>query len=329
MCMSGKDVASDNPYADIANRLNDDLKELMQKQEKERLEQLKKKEEERKLEKERLVRENELAKLKVEKKAKEFEKLKTEKKTKIKAEFTNLCYEAITSFDMAKIGETQQVTFKTRLFQEISEIAKKDIQFNEEMRQRLEREGAKFSDVQFSLLWDNYNDLDLHVICPSGERIHGGNKKSACGGELDVDANVSPETIRPVENIVWPGPKAPGGTYKTYVHHYKKHKKRRSRDPTKFKVVCNAGGEILEYEGKISSGDPMMLICEFTIDDPGARVANAIKVRDSNIEGTSSMYYQIFDEVLKESQESLAEFGYDLSTNDACNFKIKKEIKPF
>ena len=149
-----------------------------------------------------------------------------------------------------------------------------------ELRQRLEREGAKSSDVQISLMWNNYNDLDLHVVCPSGERIHGGNRDSACGGELDVDANVRPETKKPVENVVWPEGKAPGGTYKAYVHHYKKHKKRRSRDPTKFKVVCNAGGEIQEYEGEITNGDPIMLICEFTIDEPETRAANAANAQE-------------------------------------------------
>ena len=149
-----------------------------------------------------------------------------------------------------------------------------------ELRQRLEREGAKSSDVQISLMWNNYNDLDLHVVCPSGERIHGGNRESACGGELDVDANVRPETKKPVENVVWPEGKAPGGTYKAYVHHYKKHKKRRSRDPTKFKVVCNAGGEIQEYEGEITNGDPIMLICEFTIDEPETRAANAANAQE-------------------------------------------------
>ena len=64
------------------------------------------------------------------------------------------------------------------------------------------------------------------------------------------------------------------------MHHYKKHKKRRSRDPTKFKVVCNAGGEILEYEGEITNGDPIMLICEFTIDDPETRAANAANAQE-------------------------------------------------
>ena len=36
-----------------------------------------------------------------------------------------------------------------------------------ELRARLEREGAQSSDVQISLMWNNYNDLDLHVVCPS------------------------------------------------------------------------------------------------------------------------------------------------------------------
>lgn len=148
-----------------------------------------------------------------------------------------------------------------------------------ELKERLEREGAKSSDVQISLIWNNYNDLDLHVVCPSGERIHGGNRESACGGELDVDANVRPESKKPVENVVWPEGKAPGGTYKAYVHHYKKHKKRRSKDPTTFKVICNAGGDIQEYDGKISSGDPIMLISEFTIEDPETRAANAAEAK--------------------------------------------------
>ena len=64
------------------------------------------------------------------------------------------------------------------------------------------------------------------------------------------------------------------------MHHYKKHKKRRSKDPTSFKVVCNAGGDILEFEGEITNGDPIMLICEFTIEDPEARAAKAKDAKD-------------------------------------------------
>ena len=135
----------------------------------------------------------------------------------------------------------------------------------EELRARLEREGARSSDVQVSLMWNNYNDLDLHVVCPSGERIHGGNRKSACGGELDVDANVRPDSRKPVENVVWPEGQAPAGTYQVFVHYYKKHKKRRSKDPTKFQVIANAYGDLMEYTGELTFGEEIQLVCTFNV----------------------------------------------------------------
>mgnify|MGYP003684753533 FL=1 len=134
-----------------------------------------------------------------------------------------------------------------------------------ELQARLEREGAQSSDVQVSLMWNNYNDLDLHVVCPSGERIHGGNKNSDCGGELDVDANVRAETRKPVENVFWEEGSAPTGKYQVYVHYYKKHNKRRSKDPTKFQLIVNAGNDLLEFSGELSTGDPIMLVTEFDV----------------------------------------------------------------
>ena len=144
-----------------------------------------------------------------------------------------------------------------------------------ELQSRLNREGAMIGDVQISLMWENYNDLDLHVVCASGERIHGGNKKSECGGELDVDANVRPETKKPVENVVWPGVTAPPGSYQVYVHHYKKHKKRRSKDPTKFQVIVNNSGDYREYHGDLTHGDPIKLVCQFEVPTREEQESNA------------------------------------------------------
>ncbi|PXY75450.1 MAG: hypothetical protein CXX80_04785 [Methanobacteriota archaeon] len=132
-----------------------------------------------------------------------------------------------------------------------------------ELRARLEAAGGRIGDVNVSLMWNNYNDLDLHVVCPSGERLHGGNRTSACHGELDVDANVKPESKKPVENVVWDIGNAPNGTYRVYVHHYKKHKKRGTKDPTEFKVIVNAGGTFTEYNSELSNGDPIMLVTDF------------------------------------------------------------------
>ncbi len=142
-----------------------------------------------------------------------------------------------------------------------------------ELQARLEREGAKSSDVQVSLMWNNYNDLDLHIVCPSGERLHGGNKTSACGGILDVDANVRAETRKPVENVFWPEGTAPGGQYHVYVHYYKKHNKRRSKDPTSFQIMVNSGGEMTEYTAELSKGDPIMQVCSFSVSSKSERAS--------------------------------------------------------
>jgi uncharacterized protein YfaP (DUF2135 family) len=148
-----------------------------------------------------------------------------------------------------------------------------------ELQQRLDREGARSGDVQVSLMWNNYNDLDLHVVCPSGERIHGGNKISECGGELDVDANVRPETKKPVENVVWDDNTAKPGGYQVYVHHYKKHKKRRAKDPTKFQVIVNNVGELLEFNGSLSHGDPIKLVAQFEVPSAEERQSRLEAIR--------------------------------------------------
>ena len=149
-----------------------------------------------------------------------------------------------------------------------------------ELQQRLEREGARSGDVQISLMWNNYNDLDLHVVCPSGERIHGGNKISACGGELDVDANVRPETKKPVENVVWDDNTAQPGEYQVYVHHYKKHNKRRTKDPTKFQVIVNNVGDLLEFNGELTHGDPISLVAQFRVPTTEERNAKIEELRE-------------------------------------------------
>ncbi len=149
---------------------------------------------------------------------------------------------------------------------ETSEISN---EAEDEFAERLAREGAKTGDVQISLIWNNYNDLDLHVVCPSGERIFFDNRNSKCGGELDVDMNVKPASRKPVENIYWPEGKAPRGTYKVYIHHYAKHNKgfRSNKDPTEFRLLVDMEGTKKEFKGEISNGEPLRLVAEFTLTE--------------------------------------------------------------
>ena len=208
-----------------------------------------------------------------------------------------------------------------------------------ELQARLEREGAQSSDVQVSLMWNNYNDLDLHVVCPSGERLHGGNKTSACGGELDVDANVRAETRKPVENVFWEEGKAPAGKYQVYVHHYKKHNKRRSKDPTKFQIIVNAGHDLLEFNGELSSGDPIMLVTEFDLPTPEEReerrreLENQIRLAE---EGMSNKKGSEKEESAPEADEKTSEALEEESapeanekTSEALEEESKDDVESF
>lgn len=135
-----------------------------------------------------------------------------------------------------------------------------------DMDERLEREGGESGVVQISLAWDDYNDLDLHVFTPSGERIYFNNKISECGGILDVDMNVRPVSNTPVENVVWKE-LAPLGTYKIGVHFYKHHRKRRTKKRCKFRLRVITHGTTKEYVGRMKYGQAMQMVTSFTLSE--------------------------------------------------------------
>ncbi|MGH9138728.1 MAG: MopE-related protein [Acidimicrobiales bacterium] len=79
-------------------------------------------------------------------------------------------------------------------------------------------------DVRVTLLWNGDDDLDLHVIDPSGERIWYQDRFATSGGQLDRDDNVGVCGFDPepggVENVFWPLGDAPDGTYTVEVYSY-------------------------------------------------------------------------------------------------------------
>jgi len=132
-----------------------------------------------------------------------------------------------------------------------------------EFHDRLTREGAQSGQVQVSLIWDNKNDLDLSIVCPSGERISFDNKFSACGGQLDIDMNEAPTSEQPVENIFWPVGGAPKGEYKVLIEHFEQHAE---EDMTPYRVLVDDGNGPKEYRGEITNDEPPRLVCTFTIE---------------------------------------------------------------
>jgi len=100
-----------------------------------------------------------------------------------------------------------------------------DLKRQEELLKSLKKEKFQgdFGELRINLKWETFDDLDLHVIDPSGnhicysatEAISEGSK-----GQLDVDANAGEEKrINPQENIYWET-NPPSGIYKIVVVHF-------------------------------------------------------------------------------------------------------------
>ncbi|MCA8907912.1 MAG: hypothetical protein KDA64_08515 [Rhodospirillaceae bacterium] len=126
----------------------------------------------------------------------------------------------------------------------------------DEFDQRVARDGGQQGEVQVTLLWDNTNDLDVHVFCPTGQQIwYGG--MYGCGGSLDIDANAGwGNNPSPVENVTWPGG-APPGMYRVEINHFANHG---GRDPTPYRVRIRVGNNEQIYTGIISPGQPRRVL---------------------------------------------------------------------
>jgi hypothetical protein len=106
--------------------------------------------------------------------------------------------------------------------------------------QRARREGAHGGKLEIILAWEDRNDLDLHVRCPSGEQIFY-DHRTACGGTLDVDANANPDrsTDTPAEHVSFADP-APG-RYQVVVVAYVMNRAGRTSSP--FRVTIHQEGQ--------------------------------------------------------------------------------------
>ena len=128
--------------------------------------------------------------------------------------------------------------------------------------------GGRIGALNVILTWNTGDDLDLHVICPSGEKIYY-IKRNNCGGVLDVDMNANRGTTStsPVENVTWPIGAAPAGTYKVEVDPYR----RDSSQPIEFKVELLIDGQQKEAYSRHFDAPGKMSVFEFTLPYTGRR----------------------------------------------------------
>ncbi len=116
---------------------------------------------------------------------------------------------------------------------------------NEEVTRR----GGRIGRMNVVLSWQGGDDLDVHVVCPSGEVINYQETRH-CGGTLDVDANHVGVVENPVENVVWDEP--PRGRYKILVARFE------DRDPksatTPFTVELKVNGQVVKSASGAADG---------------------------------------------------------------------------
>jgi len=131
-----------------------------------------------------------------------------------------------------------------------AKLAGNDLTRAQELRRRRAAAGGELGGLTISLMWDTRDDLDLYVITPAGDTINYGNRKSKCGGHLDVDANYTTKTDTPVENIFWEGEGPPQGLYKWFVRNAGVVPTSRGKS-VKFTVQIQQGGVMKMEHGSV------------------------------------------------------------------------------
>lgn len=161
------------------------------------------------------------------------------------------------------------------------------------IKERVKAAGGKVdADIRVSLAWYNFDDLDLHCLCPYGH-IYFGNK----GGDyrnsiLDVDMNAGTGTTRtPVENLAFNNPK--DGHYTVEVNQFSL----REKSGEGFTLE-------LEYDGEVHS-------FSFDAGVPNRSTIQAIRffVKDGKVER-----FDVLDSRLKHSGRSQEIWGLQTET---------------
>jgi hypothetical protein len=115
------------------------------------------------------------------------------------------------------------------------------------IKERVKRSGGSVTgDLCCRLAWDYSDDLDFHMMEPSGTHIYYQNRRklSACGGMLDIDANGADGIqSQPVENIFYADKrKMTPGVYQLRVYNY-----RRRSEGVGFQVEIEFDGQIRTF----------------------------------------------------------------------------------
>ncbi len=117
-------------------------------------------------------------------------------------------------------------------------------------------------DVQVTLSWQAFADIDLYVEDPAGDVVYYDNDYVTSGGQLDRDNTCGDFIQGQPENIFWPQEGAPSGTYKVSVHYYGDCE---NTGPVAWTVRTVVGGQVQTYNGTLSGEGNEQSVTTFTI----------------------------------------------------------------
>jgi hypothetical protein len=132
------------------------------------------------------------------------------------------------------------------------------------LQAKIRQKQGRINSANIVLEWQTQDDLDLQVLCPTGEKISFANRR-ACNAELDIDAGLTePVPGTAIENIVlYAG--APAGRYTVIVNRFKARPTR--LDPTPFKVKLLMDGELVSVtDAEVASGEKSVLVFAYPTD---------------------------------------------------------------
>jgi hypothetical protein len=117
-------------------------------------------------------------------------------------------------------------------------------------------------DVQITLTWQDYADIDLYVEDPTGEVVYYGNDYVSSGGQLDRDNTCGDYIQGQPENIFWPQGGAPSGTYKVSVDYFGDCE---DAGPVQWTVRTVVGGQVQTYNGTLGMQGDNQEVTTFNI----------------------------------------------------------------
>ena len=113
-------------------------------------------------------------------------------------------------------------------------------------------------EITISLIWDSWDDLDLHVMTPDGSHIYYGMPYGG-GGVLDHDANSGTErTLDPIENVYFAAPQS--GEYVIWITD---HNDRTVDYDTNYYIRITIGDQVYYYDGSINTTGTQISIYQY------------------------------------------------------------------